>query len=643
MKYRYLLTSLVACLGLLGACTNELPGDLAELQVSKSYISIPAAGGETTTVVTSSDSWSFVGDNQEIPEWLVISPSSGKAGETTVSFSATESLDTRSANLKIFVGDKVQYINVKQQVGNGGVDISTCAEVIAGPDNKTYQVEGVCTSILNSVYGNWYLQDETGTIYIYGTRDAKGAEMNFASLGIEVGDRVLVEGPKTTYGSTIELVNAKVVKLTKSLIKVETDPLELPIEGGDFSIELTCKGDGVSVVIPDDAKSWLSVTGITTSGNTAKVDFTAVPNEGGDRIITLIFNTTYGGATYSAQTELTQKGAIKEVTVAEFNAAPKGTAYYRLKGVVSKVVSDEKGRFNIKDYTGETYIYGLYKDGVKITLTDAGIGEGDIVTIVGQRDEYKTTIEALNSYCEAKTDVTECSIAEILKKEDSKTDWFKVTGTVKEIVKDDYGNLYLTDGTNDLYVYGCVIGYGATGDAKKQFASLGVKVGDTLTMIGYKTSYKGNIQLGGGIYLSHETPVVATGIAISDANLPTAYAEAETTFDEGGYSYYIYKVANYGSGIQLQGKKTSYIANKTALPAIKTITVTTFEGKTWHKDNLVLYAGTAEKPEATAITISSDDATGSVYDLSAGNYTYFKLVNTSDYGVYCASISIATK
>jgi hypothetical protein len=54
--------------------------------------------------------------------------------------------------------------------------VGTCAEVIAGPDSKTYQVTGTVTAIANTTYGNWYLTDKTGTIYIYGTLDAKGAE-----------------------------------------------------------------------------------------------------------------------------------------------------------------------------------------------------------------------------------------------------------------------------------------------------------------------------------------------------------------------------------------------------------------------------------------------------------------------------------
>ena len=68
----------------------------------------------------------------------------------------------------------------------------------------------------------------------------------------------------------------------------------------------------------------------------------------------------------------------------------------------------------------------------------------------------------------------------------------------------DYGNLHITDGTNELYVYGCYPGYGATGDNRKFFIkNAGIKEGDSLTMIGYKDTYNGLIELCGGIYFSH--------------------------------------------------------------------------------------------------------------------------------------------
>ena len=96
------------------------------------------------------------------------------------------------------------------------VTTATCAEIIAGADGTNYRVTGKCVEITNTTYGNWYLEDATGKIYIYGTLDAEGKTKNFASLGIEVGDELTVEGPKKTWNETVELVDVKVIEIKKA-------------------------------------------------------------------------------------------------------------------------------------------------------------------------------------------------------------------------------------------------------------------------------------------------------------------------------------------------------------------------------------------------------------------------------------------
>ena len=95
------------------------------------------------------------------------------------------------------------------------VTTATCAEILAGADGTVYRVTGKCVEIANTVYGNWYLEDATGKVYIYGTLDAEGNTKNFASLGIEVGDEITVEGPRKTYKETVELVDVKVIEIKK--------------------------------------------------------------------------------------------------------------------------------------------------------------------------------------------------------------------------------------------------------------------------------------------------------------------------------------------------------------------------------------------------------------------------------------------
>ena len=491
MKLKYIFASIVAALALV-SCEKEADHYLKEIKVSSSYVALNTAGGSTAIEIEATDSWSI----SEMPEWLSISPASGSAGKSTVNFSAGEG-EGRTAEIVIKCGEKTQRINVIQGIAT--VSNATCAEVIAGPDSKTYRVTGTVTGIVNTTYGNWYLQDETGEIYIYGTLDAKGNTKNFLSLGLEVGDEVTVEGPKTTYNGTVELVDVTVLKINKSLIKVElVDPEDatLPQEGGDMTVVLSNKGNSLGFVVPEDAKSWLGATVVDDN----VVILTAAPNEGGDRETTVIFNTTDGKKDYTAELKVTQKGAILDVSVAEFLAAPVGSVIYRVTGVITNVANPTYGNVNIKDFSGEAYVYGI---GAKGDFEKLGLKLGDIVTLLGNRGEYKGSAQMTGGQLESSTPVTEADIPTILSAEDGA--YFRVSGTVKEIKNDVYGNIYITDGTNDLYVYGCYPGVGASGDARKGVvAAEGIEVGDILTVFGPKSTYNGSPQINGGFFWSLE-------------------------------------------------------------------------------------------------------------------------------------------
>ena len=656
MKLRYLLTAFVATLAFAVGCVDQLPGDLASLQVSSSYISIPPAGGSQTITVKATEAWAF----NSVPDWLTITPSSGGAGEIAVTFSAGESLDTRAAELSIKVGANEQFFNVTQQVGSGELTPSTCAEIIAGPVGKTYQAEGVCTSIANTTYGNWYLQDDTGTIYIYGTVDKTGSN-NWKSFGIEVGDRVLVEGPKVVYNNIIELVDVKVLKVTKSLIKVESDPVEVSKEGENFEVQLTCKGDGLSISIPDNAKSWLTVEAILLNGTNAIVKFNAAPNTGGARKTTLVFTTTSKGQVNTAETTVTQEGSILEMTISDFLAQPESeTALYRLTGKVTNLAASAYGNFDLVDATGKVYVYGLTATQVAKndkSFPSLGIQEGDVVTLIGTRAAYNGTPQvggpAYHVSHTTHTDVA--SIADFLSKEVAskalESPYYKITGTITEILNETYGNFYLKDETGTVYVYGLTVCGVAMND--KSFASLGLKVGDVVTMMGQRGQYANakvpeqKEQVANGYYISH-TEGSEGGeedgnvLTITVDGLPTAYPTGATEVTLSGQKFEIVNVANYGSGIQFSSTKDrdgGSIANLVGTKRIMSIKVTCASGKGWYPTNLVLYAGAAARPGDTVIAATSDE-TSSTYDLSGGEYKFFTLKNTSGYAVYLEKIEI---
>ena len=502
MKLKYFL-SFFALVALLSSCSDDDAITLLdEIQVSSSYVSIDVNGGSNTITVKAKEAWSF--DEAELPAWLTVSPMNGGAGETEVTFTAPAAPDGRNTVLHIACADKSQTVNVIQ--GLAVVHNATCAEVIEGPESKNYRVTGTVASIVNTTYGNWYLRDETGEIYIYGTLDAKGNTKNFPSLGLEVGDIVTVEGPKTVYNGTAELVDVTVVKIEKSLVKVEGyDPEDatIPVDGGTVAVNLSCKtNNGVSVEIPDEAKNWLGIVSVS-GGAEPVVTFRAAANNGGDRSATVIFRTTDdNGKEYTAEAIIYQKGSIVAATVAEFLEAPVGDTQYRITGVITSVANATYGNVYIRDWSGETYVYGI---GSKGDFEAAGLKVGDVVTLVGKRGEYRETPQMTGAVLEDVIPVTPLSIDEFLDKEDANNVYYMLTGTITEIANPTYGNLYLEDETNSVYVYGCYPGWGATGDNRKNLLeTLGIVVGDQISIIGVKSTYNGTPQLANGIYFSHE-------------------------------------------------------------------------------------------------------------------------------------------
>ena len=84
-------------------------------------------------------------------------------------------------------------------------------------------------------------------------------------------------------------------------------------------------------------------------------------------------------------------------TADEFNKMSNGdTSLVELHGVVSRLRSNPRGVFWLKDATGEAYIYGLVdgRPGMDVSFVQMQVAIGDTLTVVGRRTVYNgTTIE----------------------------------------------------------------------------------------------------------------------------------------------------------------------------------------------------------------------------------------------------------
>ena len=552
MKLNRLFLTLAAIAATAVSCVKDELAQLDEVQVSQSYIALPTEGGSIDVTVTATDSWEITG----IPEWLTVAPAAGPAGKTVVKFFAEAASATNESVLKLLCSGKTQLLTVLQMAEKIELPISTCAEVNAAEDGPTFKIKGTITAIENTTYGNMYVTDETGSVYIYGTL-YEGAEKQFSKYGVEVGDIVVVEGPRGSYKGSPQLVNATILAIEKSLIKVESvDPetAELPLEGGILTVTLTAKGDGVEVVIPEENKSWISVSGMNVSGTSAVVSFNIAENAGGDRSSELSFKTTKSGKEYTAVTSFSQKGAIIEATAAEINAAADGDTQYRITGYVSKVANTQYGNLYIRDHSGEVYVYGTND------FANTGIEEGDIITVVGPKTSHNGP-QMKNVTLENRIDVKDIDLASFKALADDSETWYRISGTVAESTEpntkldlETYGNLALTDGTNEVYVYGVVPGWGG---ASKLFGTLGVKLGDKLTIVCHKASFTKDEytlhQASKAFYVSHETP------ADPEAPLGTYASNVKYTLGANAYDDGVATVNGNENGLEQRRFQIAWI------------------------------------------------------------------------------------
>lgn len=171
--------------------------------------------------------------------------------------------------------------------------------------------------------------------------------------------------------------------------------------------------------------------------------------------------------------------------------------------------------------TNEFMIFrGYYLNGEKFTSADQ-LKVGDDVVVLGKLIDYNGTPEmnsgnkiiSLNGKesgegggdnpGDVKDPIT-ATVAEFLAAAESKEQPYKLTGVIGGSINTTFGNFDLTDETGTVYVYGLTktnLGYGAKND--QSYASLGLKAGDTVTLIGFRGSYSDKIEVMYSYYVSH--------------------------------------------------------------------------------------------------------------------------------------------
>ena len=270
---------------------------------------IPVEGSEVTVKVTANVPWTVA-----VPEGVTAEPASGN-GNAEVKLTFPENTLTEQVSYKVTVSTEaavetkvVELAYVQAAAKPAGPVVATVAEFLAAEVGDTeYQLTGVIEGTYNTTYGNFYLNDGTDKVLVYGLTATKVEknDMSFASLGLRDGDTVTLIGTRAVYNEKPQVGGPAyyVSHVAAPFLDLAATTATIDAEATEYMIAL------------ESNAAWTAVAseGVTldkTAGEgSAEVTMTVAANTTNDAVAhTVTF--TYGEKT--ATFTLTQKGVPAE-------------------------------------------------------------------------------------------------------------------------------------------------------------------------------------------------------------------------------------------------------------------------------------------------------------------------------------------
>lgn len=511
MKFNKIIAAIaLPLMALFTSCEQELEV-ASKVSTDKSVYAVEANGGEVTVKLLAPQDWTATvspASSLDEVEGITVEPASGSGSsqivEVTVKVPENKGYN-RKANVS-FVGETISGAITIAQVGEKGERLLECsiAEFLKKPVDASvyYVLTGVVANSVNpDTYSNFDLVDpKTGDkVLIYGLakkEDVSNQKIGLLKeLGIEEGDQITIASTRGAYNGTPQGMKSYYISHKKSeapMIKLGMSEVTAA-KGSDF--DLAVSSNMVTWTLSSNV-SWLTFDPATGDKSTTVKVSVAEDGEGTEGVITLAAE---GLESVSCKVTRTD---IKDVTIAEFLEAPVGDKPYRIVAKIESIVNDQFGNLYAEDATGRVYVYGL--TATKQAKNDKsfptlGLRAGDIITIVGTRGQYADAKvedqkeQVSGAYLEASCKSTDVTITEFLAKEVAskylESPYYRLTGVIKEIVKEEYGNFYFKEEASEtfVYVYGLTKAPVAKND--KSFASLGLKVGDKVTLVGQRGQF----------------------------------------------------------------------------------------------------------------------------------------------------------
>ena len=254
---------------------------------------------------------------------------------------------------------------------------TSVADFLAAAEDETiYTLKGTITSVTNTTYGNFYLNDGTGEVFIFGLCSPEGAQKYWAESKAKVGDDIVVKTVRTSYGNAPQGKDAKFVELitpgTLVFWTFDSTAASFTAEGGQKTIKLDIYNttDEVNAVSDNAQFSAAYADGTLT--------ITALENTSTENAVEGTITVTCGALsqviTVSQAKKPAEGGAQQEVIATlTFNDKAKRTTYTTSKQVWEEndiVVTNDKSSStsNVGDYVNPARFY----KSSKLTVTAPG-------------------------------------------------------------------------------------------------------------------------------------------------------------------------------------------------------------------------------------------------------------------------------
>ncbi|MCQ2798850.1 MAG: hypothetical protein MJ220_03115 [Bacilli bacterium] len=344
------------------------------------------------------------------------------------------------------------------------------------PTAAEYQVTAKVKSILNSVFGEMEIEDETGSIYVYGAYGKN--DESISALGIKVGDTITLKGKLRKYGEkpgfatstivdtpkednpstpaeTTAVTIAKAIEIAQAAgetyttekyritgtIKTVSNSMFGEMTIADETGELYVYG-----VYGADGTSYDKLEDRPVKGDTITVEgsvhvFKEKPEMGKATLVSF----THNKPTVSPDD-------YKTATIAEARVAPE-ESLLKVSGVVAQINVDSKksaAGFLLVDNTGSIYVYDVDAAGQ--------VAIGNKVTLAAEKVYFVVSSETANAEkwgykgCNQLTNVT-------LLENDKGTNEFDKSVAVETTVKDVMNTPYSEDITGKLFKANALIKY----------------------------------------------------------------------------------------------------------------------------------------------------------------------------------------